>query len=138
SLLLVEPPVGTASLAAWLAGQGDGEQRRLVLRRAAELLRRLHDAGCSFAVDTLPAEELQVRDGETPELVLGSVEGVRKCCGGGSAARDLEALCAGLGSGLRRTERLWLVLGYLEVSRLTPTARRLASRILKARGAGEA
>jgi hypothetical protein len=130
SLLLTEPPAGTVPLAAWLAGQGDADLRRLVLRRTAELLRRLHDAGCSFLPGEPPAEAVHVRAGDVPEVVLGDAGGVQKCCSARGAARDLAALCGGLGATLRRTERLWLLLGYLELSRLTPRARRLARQLL--------
>jgi tRNA A-37 threonylcarbamoyl transferase component Bud32 len=130
SLLLTEPPAGGVPLATWLSGQADREQRRLVLRRAAELLRRLHDADCSFRPGASPAEAVQVREGDTPEVVLGSVEGVRKRCSRGAVTRDLAALCRGLAGGLRRTEWLWFLLGYLELPRLTLAARRLARKLL--------
>jgi tRNA A-37 threonylcarbamoyl transferase component Bud32 len=136
SLLLLEPLQGTVPLAAWLASQGDGESRRLVLRRAAEVLRRLHDAGCSFAPATAPVDAFHVRAGDTPEVVLGTVEGLRKRCTRTLVMRDLAALWAGLGATCRRTERLWFLLGYLDVARLTPAARRLAARLLRLARAG--
>ena len=45
--------------------------------------------------------------------------GVQKRCPGTRLLRDLLALCGGLGATLRRTERLWILLGYLELSQLT-------------------
>jgi hypothetical protein len=105
-----------------------------VLRHAAELFRRLHEAGCSFAPGSAPAEAVHVRAGDEPEVLLGSVEGVRKRCSRASVRLDLAAFCRGLGGVLRRSERLWFLLGYLEQSRLTPPARRLARQLLELPG----
>ena len=131
SLLLIEPLSGTIPLASWLAGQRDGEPRRLVLRRAAEVLRRIHEAGCSFASGAAPAAALHVRSGDTAEIVLGSIEVLRKQCTRASILADLAALWTGLGLVCRRTERLWFLLGYLDVPRLTPAARHLVKKLLR-------
>jgi tRNA A-37 threonylcarbamoyl transferase component Bud32 len=130
SLLLLEPLRATEPLAAWLASQRDAETRRVVLRRAAEVLRRIHDAGCSWSAGGAPALALHVRTGATFEVVLGSVEGLRKGCPRGGSTRDLAALWAGLGGYCRRPELLWFLLGYLDLPRLTAPARRLARRLL--------
>ena len=131
SLLLTESPRGAVPLTAWLAEQGDSEPRRLVLRRAAEILRRVHDAGCAFGVGGSPAESLHVRADASPEVVVGSIEGLRKGARRATATNDLASLWATLSGTCRHTERLWFLLGYLDLPRLTPAARRLARALMR-------
>jgi tRNA A-37 threonylcarbamoyl transferase component Bud32 len=131
SLLLIEPVRNAVPLVAWLAEQGEGEPRRLVLRRAAEVLRRIHEAGCSWGAGESPAQGLHVRAGDAPEVVLGSVEGLERRCSRRRALRDLVVLWARLAVTCRRTEFLWFLLGYLDLPRLTPAARRLARKLLR-------
>ncbi len=131
SLLLIEPVRDSVPLAVWLGQKAEGEPRRLVLRRAAEVLRRVHEAGCSWGARESPAHALHVRVGDEPEVVLGGVEGVDRGCSRRRARRDLVALWTGLAAACRRTEFLWFLLGYLDLPRLTPAARRLARTLLR-------
>src|SRR5205823_3411553 len=90
-----------------------------------------HEAGCSWGPDPSPAQGLHVRAGDAPEVVLGSVEGLDRRCSRRRTLRDLVALWAGLAVTCRRTEFLWFLLGYLDLPRLTPAARRLARTLLR-------
>ncbi len=64
-------------------------------------------------------------------MVLGSVEVLRKVCTQARVIADLAALWASLDFTCRRTERLWFLLGYLDLPRLTPAARRLVRKLLR-------
>jgi tRNA A-37 threonylcarbamoyl transferase component Bud32 len=135
SLLLTEPPPATVSLMAWL-GRGERRRRAEVLRQAGAVLRRMHEAGCYLQGRT-PAEItaiFQVRwDGEMPQVVLGSVEGVvrRHRPRRTLALRDLRRTLATLG----RPDALRSLLGYLGRRSLTAADRRTAARVLPRRAA---
>jgi tRNA A-37 threonylcarbamoyl transferase component Bud32 len=138
SLLLMEKPGEGISLAEWLRWASDCRrdqaQRRHLLRKAGDLLRRLHAAACylpegfdrdSFRVHILPdgsepialAEASKLRRRHRPDrhLAAGNLAG-------------LKARFTGLCS---RTDTLRVLLAYLAQRRLTPEARRLVRRILR-------
>jgi tRNA A-37 threonylcarbamoyl transferase component Bud32 len=124
SFLLSEAVPGAVGLAAWLADHPGGpvwtaehKQRRRVIRQAAVLLRRMHEANCYFV--TAPAScPLAVRSGPGDRLtvVLDSLEGLgtRHRPSQTLALRDLERLRKHLGgAGCGHAEERQFLLAYL-------------------------
>jgi hypothetical protein len=150
SFLLTAEPAGAVPLVPWLAGQagrtlwtGERKQRRRWVREAAQVLRRLHDAGCyasGFSADHFVVQVGAI-NGNDPlprsAVVLGSLEGIQTRRGSHAAwgRRDLAALGATFGPALgSRSDELRFFLAYLRLTRLTPAARRLARQIQGKRG----
>ncbi|HXG13053.1 MAG TPA: lipopolysaccharide kinase InaA family protein [Gemmataceae bacterium] len=136
SFLVTEPIAGAIALGEWLVGSGS-RWRRQLLQEAGALLRRLHDAGCSFGGKAATVRDsvllIQHHEGELPALALGDVEGLKVCRRPGMAVimRDLRALASVLSAaGWVRTDLLRLLLGYLGQDRLLPSCRPLARWLL--------
>jgi tRNA A-37 threonylcarbamoyl transferase component Bud32 len=145
SFLLTAAPAGATPLAAWLAAQAgrplwtsERKQRRRRLREAADVLRRMHDAGCHAGC--FGAKHFLVRPGvpsdgdpvSQPAVMLGSLEGIhtRRHFRSLWVRRDLAALHRAFAHTLgSRTDELRFFLAYLGVRRLTPAAKRLARQV---------
>jgi tRNA A-37 threonylcarbamoyl transferase component Bud32 len=125
SFLLTQSPRGAVRLDAWFARQDprrlwtvERKQRRHVARALGQLLWRMHNAGWCLGRNCpprgLPFKVLRGADGN-PSLMLGTVEGLRRCRGAGSrrACADVSRLVARLrGAGLSRTEAWVLLRAY--------------------------
>jgi len=102
SFLITEPLPGISNLADWLsdrAGAADWRQREEVVRRTAEVLRRMHEAGCYFAHQGSVSESIPlfVQDlpGKPLTVVMGDVARLRTCKRARRAAeRDLRLVQA--------------------------------------------
>jgi hypothetical protein len=121
SFLLTEPRGGAVPLAAWLAENEDRVERTTVLRDAGDVLRRIHDAGCSLAPGATPEEILQVEaaSGGGVHIVVGDVDGLRKRhrLPRAASARELASVLRGLAGLCSRMDRLRLLLGYVQAER---------------------
>ncbi len=136
SFLLTQALPDAHDLAAWLGGRAaqplftaERKQRWRLVREAAGVLRRLHEARCYFA-SKLAALPLQVQasGGAAPSVVLGSVDGLRihRRAREWDVLQDLAKLYDSLPRpALSRTDALRFLLAYLGEPCLTPRARRL-------------
>ena len=139
SFLLTEPLPATAGLADWLGkGQDFGENlrdRRHVLQHAGEVLRRIHEAGYSFAASLDPRRlwVVQANPEQKAQVVLTSVEGLCRSrkLKQVQALEDFRKLRRSFVGLCSRTEQLRFLLGYLDLPRLTPEGRRLVQRIMR-------
>ena len=119
SFLLTEPLLGISNLADWLrdrAGAVDWRQREEVVRAAAEVLRRMHEAGCFFADQGGVSESIPLFVQELPGkpviVVIGDVARLRTCKQTRSAAeRDLRLVQAILQAPI---DESWLLRHYLQ------------------------
>lgn len=141
SFLLTEPVHGAVPLASWLASHArQPRQCRQVVRSAAVLLRRMHEAGCHFearpstsSMGCLLAVQCS-QEGE-PVAMLGSAEGIRvgRSRGQARALRDLRLLRDALSPVLgHRADEARFLLAYLGQRHWTPAARRMAARLGRA------
>jgi tRNA A-37 threonylcarbamoyl transferase component Bud32 len=128
SLLLTEVLADSVPPGAGLARQPSRERRRL-LREAGALVRRMHEAAC-YLGDAADALRIQAPAGAPAQIVLAGVRAIRRRHrpSAGLASRDLATLRRGIGRAYSRTDALRFLLGYLDVPRLTPQARRLCGR----------
>jgi hypothetical protein len=133
SFLLTEPWPDTLPLGQWLvtyaSRRSEGQEQRCnVIRQAADLLRRLHDAHCYLGKGGIHL------DLTTDFLVvLNDVEDVKtsRHTSQIGIANDLHCLRSVLGAALAiRTDELRFFLHYLRVPRLTREAKKLARSIL--------
>jgi hypothetical protein len=139
SFLLTESVPQTLGLFAWLKTRPHAlSEVRQVIRKAAVLVRTLHEASCYLYVKSPDTEScpLHVRfcAAETPTVVLGSVSGVqrRHRPSEAQAQRDLRTLRGQFAGALStRTEELCFVLVYLGLERLTPAAKRWIHRLAR-------
>jgi Lipopolysaccharide kinase (Kdo/WaaP) family len=139
SLLVTEAPDDTLPLGDWLRQPAHAmtqQQRRRLVREAGEVIRRMHAAACYFGNTRSAWDSLRVQtlpDG-SPRVLLVAVEAIRQRHRAGArfALWDLATLWAEVGGVCGRTDALRCLLAYLDVPRLTPEARRLAGRILRA------
>lgn len=116
------------------------KQHRHVIREAARVVRRLHEAHCHLGAGAAKALAVRMRSGTSPEVVLHCVEEVHRTqrSSPAAAARDLAALRELAGNGAcSRTDELRFLLSYAGVERLTPAARDLAKRVLEQVGPPE-
>jgi tRNA A-37 threonylcarbamoyl transferase component Bud32 len=136
SFLLTEQPTGSVALTTWLT-TATSKQRWLMIRAAAQLLRRLHTAGC--VLNSPPGQDLhalfrvQAPSHGAPAVVLGSVAALQIQHHSGSVQghKDLAILRHRLAPGLcSRTDQLRFVLAYQGLQRWTPEAKRLARQLL--------
>jgi hypothetical protein len=141
SFILTEPAPCRTRLEEWLAcrkgrrlSKVELRQLRQVLQQAGAVLARIHETG-TFLDSSGKAEqifELEINPPETPRVVLANVEGLCRCrkASSGRALLDLQKIHAGLASLCSRTDALRLLLGYLDLPRLTPAARKWAKKLL--------
>jgi tRNA A-37 threonylcarbamoyl transferase component Bud32 len=145
SFLLTAAPARAVPLVARLAGQArrplwtaERKQRRRWVRGAAQVLRRLHDAGCYAA--HFGEDHFMVRLGPVADqdpwsrsaVVLGSLKDIQTRRGFHSARRrrDLAGMQRAFGEVLgSHTDELRFLLAYLGLRRLTPAAKRLARQL---------
>jgi tRNA A-37 threonylcarbamoyl transferase component Bud32 len=150
SFLLTELPAKATSLLEWLEAStarpnsaAQRKQRWQVLRDAGKALRMINDAGYEVAdwkgaLTDLPGVSgsslfcVQERAAGSPTIVLGRIQGLRKCRNAGpslnmvhlAAVRTvLSRACA------NKTDELRFSLAYLGLSRLAPEAKRIARSI---------
>jgi tRNA A-37 threonylcarbamoyl transferase component Bud32 len=137
SFLLTEPQRGSVALPKWLE-TATGRARWGMIRAAADMLRRLHGAGCEL--DQHQGENLgslflvQARASEQPGVVLGSVAPlqIRRHSGSVRWRKDLTLLRRKIEPEVRsRTDDLRFLLAYLGLQHLTPEAKRLAGQLLR-------
>jgi tRNA A-37 threonylcarbamoyl transferase component Bud32 len=138
SFLLTERVAGEP-LREWLRQHsgisGDLGRRRHLIRKAAELLKRLHAADCCLGTARL---SVQSGAGRLPRLVLAALNGIsaRKHMTAGTARRDLRSLWQRFAdTRLSRTDALRFALAYLGQPRLNPASRKLALFLGKRRAA---
>jgi hypothetical protein len=143
SFLLTAPPRETVGLADWLEQHShpwtaEFKQRQLLLRDAARLMRRLHEAGCQLGGAADAVERLQVR--QHPKLpaavVLGSIDGLvlNRRTTPAQALRDLAVLDDSPAALLcSHTELLRFLLTYLGQKKLTPQVRELIAQLMALR-----
>ena len=147
SFLLTEPVPGTIGLGQWLsdsvrapATDVKPDERRRLIREAAAVVRRLHEAGCYLGTGDRQDQGagcglcVQHGAGERPAVVLGDIRALR------TRRRPQWSLALGDLKALRhqfsvpvpgRTDQLRFLLRYLNLLRLTPDAKRLARSILR-------
>src|SRR5262249_11400982 len=98
SFVMTEPIPGAVSLTDWPPVRTDLQLRRHLLRESGVLLRRLHEAGCSFTQESATARDcpfgVVIDRAQRPSLVLASVEGIAVKSGvtQRQALRDLATL----------------------------------------------
>lgn len=112
------------------------KRRWRLVRAAADLVRRTHDASC-YGIGTVC--QLGVRSG--PTVILEDITGLAIERGSGQrrALRDLRRLYHSLPEGLAsRTDLLRFLLAYLEEPEVTAKVRSLLPRIMLERRAGTA
>lgn len=128
SFLLTEPP-GGVELPAWLAGSPPAKSRVLVLRQAAELLRRLHLAGYQLDDPSMLLVQHSSTGGCT--VVLRNPTGLQrwKRWQAATTAEELARLLRQRPRQCSRTEQLRFLLHYLNLPRLTAPARRLLRQV---------
>jgi hypothetical protein len=143
SFLLTEPPPGAVALADWLkarAGQplwtAQHKQRRRLVREAASVLRRMHEARCYLGSLPDGGLPLRVRDQAfcSPSVVLAAVDGLRtrRRASLSRVANDLASVLRALPRDtFSRTDSLRFLLAYVGERRLTPATRRLAHAVLR-------
>jgi tRNA A-37 threonylcarbamoyl transferase component Bud32 len=135
SFLLTEPVEG-AELGEWLREHtGDVARRRHLLRKIAELLQRLHAAGCCLGTARLA---VQSASGRLPRVVLTELDGLvnRKRVTPHPAKKELRAVWHRIaGAQPSRTDALRFALAYLGRPRLDPAARRLTTFLYRRRKA---
>jgi len=137
SFILTEPAPHRTRLVEWLAcRQGrtltkpELRQVRQVLQQTGVVLARIHETGTFLgrACDARLVFDLEINLPEPPRVVLASVEGLCRCrkTNWKWARNDLQKLHAAAASCCSRTDALRLLLGYLDLPRLTPAARKWA------------
>jgi tRNA A-37 threonylcarbamoyl transferase component Bud32 len=142
SFLLTEPVQGAMGLRTWLAGEDPArispagrKERWFLFRQLGEVLRRVHEAGYFLGRDK--ADLFAVRQDQSGDFTvyLHDVDGLYRQARArrGPAAADLFGLNAELAAQCSRSERLRLLLGYLDLPRLTPAAKDLVRGVFSGR-----
>jgi tRNA A-37 threonylcarbamoyl transferase component Bud32 len=141
SFLLTEPLSNTLPLREWLAlSTISGGERHRVIREVGALVRRMHQASCFFSwgrndvPQDYPGFPLVIQhaaDG-SPVVAVGHLEGIlaRRRGARDLVGKDLALLSSGFSNA---TDKLRFLLSYLNVERVTPAAKHLARRLLRAR-----
>ncbi|HMF15632.1 MAG TPA: lipopolysaccharide kinase InaA family protein [Gemmataceae bacterium] len=137
SFILTEPASSRIRLVEWLScrkgrtlTKPEVRQFRQVIQQAGAVLARIHetgtflDAGC----DPRMLFDLEIKPPEPPRVVLAGVEGLcrRRNAKWSRALQDLRKIHGGLASVCSRTDARRFLLGYFDLPRLTPAARRMA------------
>jgi len=153
SFLLTEPPQQAVPLPKFLL-QAEPATRREAVRRAARVLRQMHQASCyveddkydaisgllsvcaveaSFQLARNPAGKLETCAPNGPAVALATVHGIEKCPYPNPvrAKRDLAAVMQALAGTCSRTDLLGGLLAYAGQRCLTPAVKRLASGVLR-------
>jgi tRNA A-37 threonylcarbamoyl transferase component Bud32 len=133
SFLLIERVEGVDP-GEWLREQAarpvEVARRRHVIRKVAELLQRIHAAGCQLGSARLV---VQAASAPLPRIVLAELDGIvnRKSVTTAAAWREVGAVWQRIaGPQSARTDDLRFALAYLGQPRLTSDARRLASFLI--------
>jgi len=137
SFILTEPMPSRIRLVEWLAcRQGraltkpERRQFRQVLQQTGAILARIHETGTILDSDCNPRHvfDLEINPPDPPRVVPASVEGLCRCrkTSQRRALNDLRRIHAALASSCSQTDALRLLLGYLNLPRLTPAARKWA------------
>ena len=137
SFILTEPAPSRIRLVEWLScrkgrtlTKPELRQFRQVLQQAGAVLARIHetstflDAGC----DPRMLFDLEIKPPAPPRVMLAGVEGLcrRRNAKWNRALQDLRKIHAAMASVCSRTDALRFLLGYFDLPRLTPAARRMA------------
>jgi tRNA A-37 threonylcarbamoyl transferase component Bud32 len=154
SFLLTELAAKATSLLEWLAASyarrnsaAESNQRWQVLRDAGRALRKITDAGYEIAdwktaltdFSEIPGSALfciQERVAESPTVVLGRAQGLRKCRHAGPAQSLMQLVAARTALSqacVSKTDELRFFFAYLGLSRLAPEAKRIARSISRPR-----
>ncbi len=118
------------------SGPSDPARRRHLIRKTAELLQRIHAAGCRLGTGRLAVQTTSAR---LPRIVLAELDGVvsRKRGTPAGARREVRAVWQRIaGPRPTRTDAVRFALAYLGRPRLDRAARHLASFLYR-RGAGQ-
>lgn len=135
SFLLTDSPPDVVRLDEWL-GTAPAPLRHRGLRQLAELIQRVHAAGCCFgqAKAGLPPFVVRQSGEDRLQVRLDHVDGIqiRRKSGRIHGPRDLARVRDGLdGANLSRTDQLRLLLAYLGQRRLARADRPSARQFLK-------
>jgi tRNA A-37 threonylcarbamoyl transferase component Bud32 len=132
SFLLTEPIQESTSLPRFLS-KARASLKRGALRKAAQVIRQMHQANCYFSADRHDTigELLGVQ--QPMKVALTSVQGVEQCHHRhpARAQRDLAALARALGGHCTQTDLLRGLLAYIDQPRLTPATRHFARNVLR-------
>jgi tRNA A-37 threonylcarbamoyl transferase component Bud32 len=137
SFILTEPMLSRTRLAEWVAcrrgralTKPELRQFRQVLQQTGAVLARIHETGTFLdpTCDPRFVFDLEINLPEPPRVVLASVEGLCRCrkTKPRRARNDLQKILAALACWCSRTDAVRLLLGYLDLPRLTPAARKWA------------
>jgi hypothetical protein len=141
SFILTEPAPCRTRLMEWLACRKgrrltrvELRQLRQVLQQAGAVLARIHETGTVLDPSCKPGLlfDLEINPPQQPRVVLADAEGLCRCrkASSGRALEDLRKIHAGIASLYSKTDALRLLLGYLDLPRLTPAAKKWAEKLL--------
>jgi tRNA A-37 threonylcarbamoyl transferase component Bud32 len=137
SFIFTEPAPSRTPLAQWLAcrqgralTKAELRQYRHVIQEAGAVLARIHESDTFLdpGGDPRAVFDLDINPPQPPQVVLAGAEGLCRCrkAKSGRALKDLHTIRTRLGSLPGRTDALRFLLGYLDLPRLTPAARKWA------------
>jgi tRNA A-37 threonylcarbamoyl transferase component Bud32 len=154
SFLLTELPAKATNLLEWVQASStrpnsatQREQRWQVLRDAGRVLRKINDAGYEVAdwkgalidMSKISGSALfciQERAEGSPTVVLGRVQGLRKCGRAGPAQTLIRLVAARTALShacTTKTDEMRFFLAYLGLNRLAPEAKRIARSLSRPR-----